>query len=123
MIYKETTAFFFSQSGFENKKEFLQFLEFYDNIRELDIFLLHDGSAVFSNDTYSWHYPLNSFSVSYKNERNSKSYLLYPYEIAGIIQTSDTDYKMIQELISVYKFSKPKMTGGKKKKSINKELS
>ena len=120
--FREGTIFFPESGQLKTKKKLMQYIQFDDNINDSDIFLLYDGSAIFSNGTYFWDFEYDSFSVSYKNLQNDKIYLLYPHEIEGIVRPKDgEDYKRLQLLISQYNFSKPQTTGGQKKNMTTKK--
>lgn len=110
---KEGTIFSAGPEGPILKKISIKYMRFRDNILVSDIFILTDGSAIYSHGTYYWDYDHDNFSVSYKNEENNNIYLLYPHEIEGIVYPNDgEDYKLLQQAISQYKFSKPQTAGG-----------
>ena len=95
------------------KEKLIKYMRFRSDIRRLDIFLLFDGSAIYSHGTYYSYYDHDNFSVSYRNPKNNKNYLLYPHEIEGIVYPNDgEDYKLLQQAISQYEFSKSQTAGG-----------
>jgi len=62
-----------------------------------DIILLNDGTAAFCMEKiYQYGNTITSIFACYKN---SKCFMVYPYEISGIVQKQDTDYNTLLQIM------------------------